>query len=60
MTLASYCALNFDIITAGNVAEAIKLNNANIDLALLDLALPDGTGIDILQDIRRRFPIRQS
>jgi two-component system, NtrC family, nitrogen regulation response regulator NtrX len=57
MSLASYLRdSGFDIITAGSVSEATKLNNANIDLALLDLALPDGTGIDILQDIRQRFP----
>ena len=57
MTLAGYLRdSGFDIVTAGSVAEAIKLNNPNIDLALLDLALPDGTGIDVLTDIRQRFP----
>jgi len=57
MTLATYLRdSGFNVITAGNVAEAIKLNNPGIDLALLDLALPDGTGIDVLSDIRQRFP----
>lgn len=56
-TLSGYLRdSGFNVITAGSVAEAIKLNNPNIDLALLDLALADGTGIDILQDIRQRFP----
>ncbi len=56
-TLSSYLRdSGFDVVTAASVAEAIKLNNTRIDLALLDLALPDGTGIDILQGIRQRFP----
>lgn len=56
-TLSKYLRdSGFEVITAGSVAEATKLNHTNIDLALLDLALPDGTGIGLLRDIKQRFP----
>ncbi len=56
-TLSSYLRdSGFNVVTAGSVAEARKLNNGNIDLALLDLVLPDATGIDLLAEIRQAFP----
>ncbi len=56
-TLADYLRdSGFEIVTAASVAEAKRVNNIGIDLALLDLVLPDGTGLDILRDLRERFP----
>jgi len=56
-TLSAYLRESgFEVTTAGSIAEARKLNHPNIDLVLLDLMLPDGTGIDLLKDIRQTLP----
>src|SRR5689334_11041102 len=42
---------------AGSVAEAIKSFNADLPAAvLLDIDLPDGSGLDVLRDIKREHP----
>jgi DNA-binding NtrC family response regulator len=42
---------------AGSVAEAIKNFNADLPAAvLLDIDLPDGSGLDVLRDIKREHP----
>ncbi len=54
--LAEYLSgSGFDVITAASVAEAKRINNAGVDIALLDLVLPDGSGLEVLQDLRQRF-----
>ena len=56
-TLPSYLRESgYDIITAANCAEARKFNSDNINVALLDLMLPDGSGLDLLREFRDRFP----
>ena len=49
------------MVAAETVAEArAKLGERNIDLVLLDLRLPDGTGLDVLStvcDIDERIPV---
>ncbi len=56
-SLAEYLrGSGFDVITAASVAEAKRINNAGVDIALLDLVLPDGSGLEILRDLRERFP----
>ncbi|HXE47357.1 MAG TPA: response regulator, partial [Ramlibacter sp.] len=41
--------------TAGDVRQALKaVESASFDLLLSDLGLPDGTGIDLMQELRRR------
>lgn len=43
--------------TAANYQEAVsKISGYSYDLLLLDLMLPDGNGLDILQYVRRQFP----
>ena len=51
-------AFDCDLLEAGSCAEAFKLmvHHENLDLVLLDLALPDMAGIDALDLIRERFP----
>lgn len=56
-TLSSYLRESgYDIITAANCAEARKFNSESINVALLDLMLPDGSGLDLLRDFREKFP----
>lgn len=56
-TLSSYLReSNFDVITSASCAEARKLNNDNIDVVLLDLMLPDGSGLDLLREFHQHFP----
>lgn len=56
-TLSSFLRNSgYDVITAADIAEAGKLNNDNIDVVLLDLMLPDGSGLDLLRDFHQRFP----
>lgn len=43
-----------DVYTAKNLKEArFKLKNFNIDLIVLDLMLPDGSGFDLLKEVRQ-------
>jgi two-component system, NtrC family, response regulator AtoC len=47
----------YRVETAGNVAEALALlNREEFHLALLDQKLPDGNGLDLLKEIRSRYP----
>lgn len=56
-TLSSYLRESgFEVITAANVADGKRLNNSGIAVALIDLMLPDGSGLDLLKDARGRFP----
>ncbi|WP_146907120.1 sigma-54-dependent transcriptional regulator [Arenimonas daejeonensis] len=45
-------ALGFDVDVAGSVAQALaRLKAAEFDLALIDLSLPDGSGLELLEHI---------
>ena len=45
----------YDVEIAASVAEAIELGSAGtIDIMLLDLSLPDGSGLDVLETLRAR------
>lgn len=42
-------------LTAKNIAEArFKLNNNKVDLMILDIMLTDGSGFDLLKDLRKK------
>ena len=43
------------VAQAGSVAEAHAVST-NIDTAIIDLKLPDGSGIDVIRALRRRAP----
>lgn len=45
---------NYDVISANTVAAAIDCLAENPDVVLLDLMLPDGDGIQVLEAIRAR------
>jgi two-component system response regulator HydG len=49
--------LGFGCQVAGSFEEAIRiLENTTIDLVLLDLRVPSSNGLDMLQQVKRRFP----
>jgi signal transduction histidine kinase len=51
--LLSECG--YVVETAGDVRQALKaVESASFDLLLSDLGLPDGSGIDLMQELRRR------
>ena len=50
----------YRVETAGSVAEALEcLHRQEFQLALLDQKLPDGSGLDLLKEIRSRHPEMQ-
>jgi DNA-binding NtrC family response regulator len=50
-------SLGFHTLLAESREQAYRhLDGANIDVVLLDLRLPNGSGIEILRDIKRRRP----
>lgn len=47
-----------DVVLARSVAEAVALADATFDVVVSDIGLPDGTGIDVMTNLRKRLPIR--
>lgn len=48
-------AKGYDVTGAGSVAEAMRqLDASRFDLIVLDIGLPDGSGIDLLTEVRAR------
>ncbi len=49
--------LDYDVVTASTIEEALAcVEEKTFDLALLDIMLPDGRGIDLLEPLNRRDP----
>jgi CheY-like chemotaxis protein len=49
--------LGYGVMTAGSVAEAVSLaTEIQYDLFILDVRLPDGTGIELCQQLRQLQP----
>jgi DNA-binding NtrC family response regulator len=49
----------FVVLEAGTANEALKLIEANgrqLDLVLCDLVLPSMSGVELINEVRRRFP----
>jgi len=55
-TLEENIQQRFELIHAETIADALRLLDAepDIDLVLSDLRLPDGTGLDLLRQVRER------
>ena len=48
----------FEVVTAGCCQEAIsRAREAQMDLVVTDLGLPDGTGMELLAELKRIYPI---
>ncbi|HEX7530152.1 MAG TPA: response regulator [Pyrinomonadaceae bacterium] len=47
----------YGVMTAGSVGEALELTKEiNFDLYILDVRLPDGTGVELCQKLREMRP----
>src|SRR3954469_15889247 len=47
----------FDVVTVdGSVAARAMLAAGPVDVVCLDVRLPDGSGLDLLKEIRRQWP----
>ena len=52
-------ASGFVVETAGTVAEALTAaDSAHFDVLVSDLGLPDGTGCDLMRQMRERHPLK--
>ncbi len=51
LTTAGYCVLEAD-----NLQNARALLTQDVDVVLLDLLLPDGNGMDLLEELQARLP----
>ena len=48
----------FEVITAGCCKDAVALaRDSRMDLVVTDLGLPDGTGMDLLADLKQLYPV---
>ena len=48
---------NYEVTTAENGTEGIKLGTeTEFDLAVIDLKMPDVDGIEVLRNIKKKFP----
>lgn len=49
---------NFQVITAGSKAEALSFVSASsgLDLAVVDMRLPDGNGLELISELKKQFP----
>ncbi len=55
----SFAEDGYTVLAAGSIAEAWeKLNQEEADLVLLDIRLPDGLGLTLLDELRQREPDR--
>ena len=44
------------VFQAGTLESALALDLAEIDVAVLDVRLPDGSGVDLCRDLRESYP----
>jgi DNA-binding NtrC family response regulator len=48
---------NYQVITTGNIreAESVITSNAELELAIVDVKLPDGDGIELLSTLKQKY-----
>ncbi|MGI6318246.1 MAG: response regulator [Dethiobacteria bacterium] len=48
---------DYDVVTAGNGNRALEyLDSAEFDLVILDIRMPDISGIDLLAEVKKKGP----
>jgi DNA-binding response OmpR family regulator len=56
-TMLKYMLSDYELIAVGTVEEALaSIQTAQFDFYLLDIKLPDGSGIDLCRKIRALYP----
>lgn len=48
--------VGFDVVQADTVGGALARMDDSVDVVVSDIGLPDGTGVDLMRDIGRRWP----
>jgi CheY-like chemotaxis protein len=57
LTAGSLQELGYVVLTAGTAAEALQMaKGRKFNLCILDVRLPDGTGIELCQQLRKLYP----
>ncbi|MFN2509189.1 MAG: response regulator [Chthoniobacterales bacterium] len=57
MMAALLAECGYGVLTAGSVAEALEMvREISFDLYILDVRLPDGTGVELCENLRRSHP----
>ncbi len=57
LMVGSLQELGYTVLTAGTVKEALELGkDTKFDLCILDVRLPDGTGVELCQQLRALQP----
>ncbi|MGE3489031.1 MAG: response regulator, partial [Vicinamibacterales bacterium] len=46
----------YRVLEAGTAADAVSLHREGVDLVLLDIGLPDGSGLSVLKQIKETDP----
>jgi len=48
----------FEVFAAGSRQDALKLaRDSRMDVVVTDLGLPDGTGMDLLEELKEMYPV---
>lgn len=51
---------NYEVFSSGTVGDGLKiLSNEDIQVLILDIKLPDGNGLEILPEIRNKYPLTE-
>ena len=50
------CFPDAEVLEAGSATDALELSTGSIDIALVDVRMPDADGLELLHDLKSRWP----